>query len=374
MAGNQELLALGDVDYATPPGETLRELLEEREMSQRELARRTGLSPKHVNRLMQGLVPLSADVAQRLEHVTGTPARLWNGLEADYRSDLERLREHRDLATCAAWLADMPVRVLIKRGVLPEEPADKASRVDQMLSFFGVASVEAWEDVYGNLACSFRQSRAYEVKPGAVAAWLRLGELAAQEVRCAPFDRAALLAALPKLRALTVEPPEAFGPALRKMCAAHGVAVVFVEEISGARASGVTRWLTSSKALIQLSLRYRRDDQLWFTFFHEIDHVLRHSKTGVWIEGASAAADDPREAEADKFARDLLIPPQAAAELRRLNSHAAVREFAARISIAPGIVAGRLQHDGYWAPSRGNDLKKHVTLTDTATDDATDAA
>jgi HTH-type transcriptional regulator/antitoxin HigA len=78
--GEKKLYPLGDTDYAVPPGETLRELLEEQGLSQRDLARRAGLSPKHVNKLLQGLVPLSADVAVRLERVTGTPARLWNAL------------------------------------------------------------------------------------------------------------------------------------------------------------------------------------------------------------------------------------------------------------------------------------------------------
>ena len=61
---------LGDTDYAIPPGETLRELLDEQGMTQRELARRADLSPKHVNQLLHGLVPLSADVATRLERVS----------------------------------------------------------------------------------------------------------------------------------------------------------------------------------------------------------------------------------------------------------------------------------------------------------------
>jgi HTH-type transcriptional regulator/antitoxin HigA len=117
------------------------------------------LSPKHVNRLLQGLVPLSPDVAQRLERVTGTPARLWNRLEANYQSDLQRLRDQRDLAADGSWLADLPVRALVHRGVLPSEPADKAARVEQMLNFFGVASVDAWNEVYRGLACAFRQSK-----------------------------------------------------------------------------------------------------------------------------------------------------------------------------------------------------------------------
>ena len=119
----------------------------------------------------------------------------------------------------------------------------------------------------------------------------------------------------------------------------------------------MTRWLTPAKALIQLSLRYRTDDHLWFTFFHEVAHVIRHGKTEVWIEDGSEAADDPREAEADRFSRDVLIPPRDARELPKLKTEIAVREFASRIGVAPGIVAGRLQHDECWPHSRGNQLK-----------------
>ena len=211
----------------------------------------------------------------RLAAGTAVARRTRRRSSAGYRSDLQRLRSQRDLAEDVAWLKELPVKVLVERDVLPAQPTDKASRVEQMLSFFGVASVEAWSDVYAAMACAFRQTKAYEAKPGAVATWLRLGEIAAHDVHCQPFDRAALEAALPALRALTCERPEVFGPKMRNICAAHGVAVLFVEEFPGARASGVTRWLTPSKAPIQLSLRYRTDDHLWFTFFHEVAHVLR---------------------------------------------------------------------------------------------------
>src|SRR5258707_15254225 len=109
MTGKQQLYPLGDTDYGVPPGETLRELLEEKGISQRDLARRADLSPKHVNKLLQGLVPLSADVAKRLERVTGTPDRIWNRLEADYRSALERIRSRAGLSADVRWADDFPV-------------------------------------------------------------------------------------------------------------------------------------------------------------------------------------------------------------------------------------------------------------------------
>jgi HTH-type transcriptional regulator/antitoxin HigA len=96
--------------------------------------------------------------------------------------------------------------------------------------------------------------------------------------------------------------------------------------------------------------------------------VFRLGKSEVRIEGATGVTDDPDETKADRFARDVLIPPKDAAELGRLKSTAAVRKFAVRIGIAPGIVVGRLQHDNFWTRSRGNDLKRRLALTDAADD------
>jgi HTH-type transcriptional regulator/antitoxin HigA len=357
------LYRLRETDYATPPGETLQDLMEEQGLTQRDLARRADLSPKHVNQLLHGLVSLSPAVAQRLELVTGMPARMWNQLEALYQSDLQRIQAKRSLEEYSTWLDAMPVKALLRRGVLPDAPTDRASRVQQMLSFFGVASVSAWDGIYANLECAFRQSSAHEVKPGAVAAWLRLGEIAAREVKCGPFDSKGLRSALPQLRALTSEPPEIFAPKMRDICAGYGVAVVFVEEIEGARVSGVMRWLTPDKALIQLSFRYRTDDHLWFTFFHEVGHVLLHGKSELWIEDGVSSENDPKEVEADRFSRDLLIPPAAAAALRSLRSKSAVVDFAHRTGIASGIVVGRLQYDHIWPPANGNGLKRRLDLS-----------
>lgn len=360
----RELFPAIEPDHALPPGETLRELIDELGMTQAELARRSSLSPKHVNQLIQGVVPLSAEVAARLELVTGMPARLWNRLEADYQSALERLRLQGILAAETSWLEEIPLRELVKRDVLPAKPSDKVSRVAQLLAFFGVASVAAWQDVYTSPSASFRQSKAFTVLPGAVATWLRLGELAAQDMKCQPYNEAHLRGALQELRLLTRLAPSQFVPRLHEVCRDAGVAVVFVEEIAGARSCGATRWLTPDKALIQLSCRYRTDDQLWFTLFHEIGHLLRHGKRDVWIDNGNK--DDPREREADEFASEQLIPRKYASRLSRLRSLNDVEAFAAEIGVSPGIVVGRLQHDDQWKRTHGNKLKRSVSAADLA--------
>jgi hypothetical protein len=135
------------------------------------------------------------------------------------------------------------------------------------------------------------------------------------------------------------------------------VALVFVPGLPKTGVSGCTRWL-GGKAVIQLSLRYKSNDQLWFTFFHEAGHILKHGKKEVFLEGKGL--DGEKEEEANSFARDRLIPP---ADYRRFleqwdgRSLDPIDHFANEIGIAPGIVVGRLQFDGRLKNSHGNGLK-----------------
>jgi HTH-type transcriptional regulator/antitoxin HigA len=148
MSNMGELYQAAEPDYAVPPGETIREFLDELNMTQRELATRLDLSPKHVNQLVQGLVPLSTDVAARLELVTGMPARLWLRLEADYQAINHRLRQRIDLAESTTWLQEIPIGELVKRNAIPAEPSDKISRTQQALAFFGVAHISTYRELY----------------------------------------------------------------------------------------------------------------------------------------------------------------------------------------------------------------------------------
>jgi 8-oxo-dGTP pyrophosphatase MutT (NUDIX family) len=202
-----------------------------------------------------------------------------------------------------------------------------------------------------------------EGHPAAVAAWLRQGELEAREIEWQPYDERKFRALLPRLRALTLtRDPAQFVPELQRLCAECGVVVVFIPEIpgkQGTRLCGAARWLTPEKALIQLSVRYKDDGNLWFTFFHEAAHILLHSKKAFFVE-------DEQEAEADTFARNLLIPPSALQKFiaASLFTDAAIRRFSEEIGIAPGIVVGRLQHDQVIGWHIGNSLKARYQWTD----------
>jgi Zn-dependent peptidase ImmA (M78 family) len=202
-----------------------------------------------------------------------------------------------------------------------------------------------------------------------VATWLRLGELKAKEINVEPFDAKHFRRVLGDARALTVKDSRVALNRLQKECAAAGVAIVFLAEIGGTRASGAARWLTPSKALIQLSDRHRADDQFWFSFYHEAAHLLLHSKKEMFVSpvehGSIAEAE---EDEANRFAEAHLIPRRYEASLRGLQTERDVVKFAGELGIAPGIVVGRLHSEGLWAWSRGNKLKRKISFEELAQD------
>lgn len=78
-------------DWALPPGETLLETIDEMGLSAADLCERSGLSEREVAGIIHGTAILTAETARALEQATGVPARLWEGLEREYRAALERV-------------------------------------------------------------------------------------------------------------------------------------------------------------------------------------------------------------------------------------------------------------------------------------------
>ena len=356
-------------DWVSPPGDTILDLIEERGWTQADLAARLGFSPKHVNRLIKGKAPLTEEAALRLGQVLEIGAGFWLTREARYRGRVVRQESANRHVEWTPWLDQLPVRELMNAGALPKRRIDARSRpklVDECLRFFGVASPDEWREHYLGMECGFRRSRAEQSDIGAISAWLRLGEREAEKLNARTHDRAGFLTALGKIRELTVEPPEVFEPRIRALLHRVGVGFVLVPAIPRSHVSGVARWLRPRYPLIQLSLYGKTNDRFWFTFFHEAAHILLHAadKKSVWLDDPNPKpAVDHAEEEANAWAADRLIPPRYAPQLAGLSTKASVKAFARRIGIHPGIVVGRLQHDGLIAFRQMNDLKVRLRFT-----------
>ncbi len=345
-------------DYAVSPGEILRERLEVWGMSQAEFARRCGRSSKLISQIIAGEAPVEPDTALQFEKVSGLAARIWLGVEADYQLHRRREAERQRLAESVKWADSFPVSELMKRGCLKKATC-KEDTVANLLAFFGVASVEAWQNQQASLQVAYRHSPTFESDAAALSTWIRLGELEVEQVECADYNEARFKRALTEIRALTASPTAETLSQARSLCRDSGVALVVIKPLPKTTLSGIARRLTPRRALIQLSARHLSDDQLWFSFFHEAAHILERSKKDIFVHDKSERITEA-DAEADRWAGNFLVPLE---DWERFTAspvfdRSSVIRFAEEQGIAPGIVVGRLQHEKLlpWN-SRLNDLK-----------------
>ncbi len=354
-------------DYSVPPGEILEEYIDAYEMTQKELAVRTGLTPKTINEIIQAKAPLTQETALKLERVFGKPAMFWNNLEQMYQEHCKRQEEKERFEKNTKWLKEVPVREMIKNGWI-EKGDNPTKQLGIVLNFYQVDSPEAQEEVWNECqAANFHDSDRFTKNYLAVSAWLRRGEILAQKINCRPYDKQLFKQKLQDAKNLTTCADfNVIQSRLVSMFSDTGIAVVFVQELKKTHVWGATRWIRGKKkAVMQLSLRYKTNDHFWFTFFHEACHILKHGKSNAFIDSDSYTSE--KEEEANSFAADFLIPPK---EFQRFiqkwdgKSLAPIERFAESIGISPGIVVGRLQHDKYLKQNIGNKLKISFSLTE----------
>ncbi len=354
-------------DYAVPTGNYIEAWLEENQVSQAELARRMGVSAKHVSKLISG-ASLSTEVALKLALATGVDLAIWQNFEALYRADLARIAMIDSLSSQGELAKSFPLSHLRKQGIVTATARNPGKVLMELFAFFGVGSIEGLSSWTGRPAVAFRQGTAHPVNPYALATWLRLVELEedAISMEVSAFDESALREQLSTIRAMSAALPHDLSSALQRALGDAGVTLVFVPEVPGARVFGSTRWVNGTPR-IALTLRGKDDGNFWFTLFHELGHVLLHRDGLDHIRPAGEqAAALPAEAEADRFARLSLIPEEFEPKLATLRSKADVVAFAKELGVSPGIVVGRLHHDQLWPHQHGQDLLCRLKFTEEA--------
>ncbi len=364
-------------DWVSPPGETIVDLIEEKNWNQKELAERLGCSEKHLSQLVKGKVSLTEDIALKLELVLGSTASFWLNREAKYQEHLARIEAQQlyQNKNSLNWLNTFPIKELQKINVLPKGVVIEKSKpklVESLLHFFRVSSPERWQERYGAMQLAFRRTREAQSDIGAISAWLRLGEIEAEKLDVPKYDAKKFKNALSLIRNLTMESPDTFQTEMHRLCNEAGVMLVLVPAIPKAHVSGVARWL-NNKPLIQLSLYGKTNDKFWFTFFHEAAHILLHadSKKEIFLDDLNGDCLNSEEEEANNWAGGFLIPSVYEDRLGKLKNQLkvnrfskgfvqekmAIHRFAQEVGIHSGIVVGRLQHEKIIEPSWMNDLK-----------------
>jgi HTH-type transcriptional regulator/antitoxin HigA len=350
-------------DYAVAPGDFLEAVLRRLDLSQSELADRTGLSTKYINQLVNKKATLSPETAVRLETVTGVAVEIWARLEAEFRAAEARADRAERMGDWIPWVKQFNLAELRDRGIVTT--TDPRQAADELLRFFAISTPEGWDRVWQPSLTRFRRSPSFVPEVAPTTIWLRIGQRKAVHVSTKPYSAQRLTQLLPTIRRLTRKSPSEGLAELPQICSDAGLAVVYAAELKGCRASGATWWAKPDKAVILLSNRGKREDRLWFSFFHEVGHLLKHAKRDTYIDQSGPDSEDPPwsevppssgfiddgsrdsvlEREADEFASSTLIPGEAILGLHRAQSRSDIELLALDLDISPGVVAGRWQFE-----------------------------
>lgn len=353
-------------DVVFHPAVTLNEKLEEMGMSIKEFALRTGKPEKTIIAVLKEESSVTPEMAILFEKVTQIPAQFWINKQARYNEYIARKKNIEDIVKAEPWASEFPYAEMAKLNWVPATRKAEEKTIN-LLSYFGVASHRAWERLYleSELKVAAYTSLKQSHQPHAISAWLRQGELQAKQIEVVTFDVKKLKNNLPAMRRLMVGQPVDFFPQLRNLCLQAGVILVFTPKLPKVPLSGSTRWLNNTP-LIQLTARYNRNDNFWFTFFHELGHIILHGKKYISLENVDFTASDlEKEEEAHQFAVAHTFTNEQEKELlqNKAITDQVILDYAEKFDTHPAIIIGRLQHDGHIPYNAGRQFMEPVDLS-----------
>ncbi|MYA03671.1 MAG: ImmA/IrrE family metallo-endopeptidase [Caldilineaceae bacterium SB0664_bin_22] len=134
----------------------------------------------------------------------------------------------------------------------------------------------------------------------------------------------------------------------RNYLADHGIALRVERHLPRTHLDGAAFWLPDRPPVIGLTLRYDRIDNFWFSLLHELAHLGCHldGSSEAFVDDLELPSDDAREAKADEWAQEALIPSVDwdRSTLWEEPTPLKVIYFANSLGIHPAIVAGRIRY------------------------------
>ena len=158
--------------FLVPTGRIIKEYLDERGISQKDLAHRIDVSEKHLSNLLNGKTRLTEDMALKLERVMpDVGAGYWLNYEAKYQEYLARKKEQE-------WLEGLDLKAIAERfrfkEVFKGAKMTLTEQAIEMLKLLGVSSFDQYRYALPNTAIEFMQDGG---EPEAVVVWLKLCEV-----------------------------------------------------------------------------------------------------------------------------------------------------------------------------------------------------
>jgi HTH-type transcriptional regulator/antitoxin HigA len=326
-----------------PPGETIRQEMEDRGWSQADLAAILRRPVQAVNEILSGKKAVTPETAKALGAAFGVSPEFWLKLEGMYRLSLVG-DSSEDVARRARLYQFVPVREVAKRGWISWSD-DLNTLENEVHSFLEMTT--GVEKPAPRFAA--RKSDSYESHTPAQIAWYyRCRHIAKTQEAAVPYRRDSLVQVAESFRRLSLSDSSiAKVPGTLAML---GVRMVALEHLPGSKIDGMAFWLDERSPVVAVTTRLDRVDNFFQALMHEIVHVLEGPEADEHCDiDLMGSGEKPlREREADRMAAEWLIPPALLAKFiadrKSSFTQAAIVSFASRVGVHPGIVVGQLQH------------------------------
>lgn len=336
-------------DLIIHPGETIADLLDARNITQVDLANRTGVTPAFVSSVITGKKDISASFAMALEYVLGIPKSFWLNLQARYDAELleadevftikeeekEVRKRLKDIVKYLRKIGLMNVREDAESSILALR---KILKVSDLCNLKKISTVSA-----------FRMGNAEHSDPFIIGAWIRLCQL--NENKSAPvkiFEEINVAQLVDDLKKIMLNNRADLQKVIKDTLWQYGIDFEIMRNFKGAPVQGFIYRRTDGILKICMTIRGSFADIFWFSLLHEIGHIVNGdlNKTKSFIDDGT---DKAKEDAANQFAGDHLIDNTQyysfVVQHGRYYTKNAIDRFAQEQGIPAYIVIGRLQKD-----------------------------
>ena len=345
---------------AIHPGEILREELRERGIKQNEFAQMIGVQATHLNEFIKGKRNLSESLAMKLAQHLGIPYQTWMSLHSGYMYDCHAISEQKTLeqeaydfeAACAEVFN---IRLLYSK--LEMKMLSIVERVNLIKSMFTFDLLSPAE-IQLQVAGLYKHSEKVQIDEKNMRTWLILNWLESHKTSLqVPYSKgnglkaAHEIATMANRRILSTA-------SMKETLNRYGITYIKVDKLDRVPVDAYCSFI-NGHPVITVTYRYNDMDKLAFDVLHELCHIEKHlsdeNQAFIAMEG-TLYSTDPREKEANEFARQHLIPDEVWNAILKVGSKSlypyqivkTIAQEAERRGISPSIAVSRYKHDTNW--------------------------
>lgn len=345
---------------AIHPGEILREELRERGIKQRDFAQAIGVKAPHLNEFIKGKRNLNEDLALKLEQYLNIPYKTWMDLHHGYVYDNKtvekRKTEEQDaLQFESACEERLNLKLLYKEleiALLPR--IERVGRLKELFPF----DLRSVQEMNSQVAGLYKHSAKVQIDEKNLQTWLVLNWLQCSKVRIdTPYRRGNGLKAAEEISRMA-NARDLTAQRIQDCLNRNGIAFIHLNKIDKVPVDAYSTIL-NNHPIVTVTYRYNDMDKLAFDILHELCHIEKHlsdeQRAFIALEG-TLYSTDPREKEANDFAKQSLIPDRVWSRIMKVGStslspHRIVKTIAQeaeRLGISPSIAVSRYKHDTNW--------------------------